>query len=120
MTQNGSINLQQYDFRLLYSRRENDRVVARIVAELDGVIKAKIEPDQDGKDQTEAFKALRKGVEVELERILTSVPVALAGIEASEVTAGPSRLPSRSGVGVLPADAPPAYGSADVKGSAKR
>jgi len=60
ITNNGKISLQNYVFRLLFSRRDNDRLVARIVAELDGVIRAKVEPDEDGNDQAEAFDALRK------------------------------------------------------------
>jgi len=97
----------------LYSRKENDRIVARIVAEKDGVIKAKAEPESDGKDQAEAFKALRKDIEVKLEHILANVPTAEPGIMDA---AGPSRVP-RAGTRTLPPDAPPAYGSGDVKSS---
>ncbi|KAK3063261.1 hypothetical protein LTR53_018986, partial [Teratosphaeriaceae sp. CCFEE 6253] len=59
ITNNGQKYLLDHKFRLLFSRRDDDRFVARIVAELDGVIKAKVEPDGDGKDQAEAFLALR-------------------------------------------------------------
>lgn len=73
-TQNGIIELD--DFKMLYSRRgeNDDRIIARLVAIKDGIIKAKIEPQGDGKDQPEAFRAFRRGVEVQLERILRSVP----------------------------------------------
>ncbi|KAI7297349.1 hypothetical protein KC315_g18500 [Hortaea werneckii] len=44
LTQNGQISLSDHELLLLYARRENDRLVARIVAKKDGVIHAKIEP----------------------------------------------------------------------------
>lgn len=108
MTNNGQLDLQDHNFRLLYSRRENDRVVARIVARKEGVIEAKVEPDADGKDQPEAFRALRKHVEVKLEHILQNVP--------GEGSATQGVADSRG----MPADAPPAYGTGDpVKGLVK-
>ncbi|KAI6824118.1 hypothetical protein KC340_g10788 [Hortaea werneckii] len=65
--------------------RDNDRLVARIVAKKDGVIHAKIEPGNDGKDQKEAFRALKRHVEMELDVILDQVPGANAA--ASKVAA---------------------------------
>lgn len=59
---------------LPYARRENERLIARIVAKKDGVIHAKIEPVSDGKDQKEAFRALKRHVEMELDAILDHVP----------------------------------------------
>ncbi|KAI7558015.1 hypothetical protein KC316_g13366 [Hortaea werneckii] len=44
LTQNGQIILSDHELVLLYARRENDRLIARIVAKKDGVINAKIEP----------------------------------------------------------------------------
>ncbi len=60
----------------MYSRRESneERMVCRIVAIKDGVIKAKIEPEADGADQREAFLALRRYVETALDRILQTIP----------------------------------------------
>ena len=108
-------------------------MVARVVAEREGVIKAQIEPAMDAKDQAEAFKALRRHVELQLDRILRNVPGA-SGPEKSEgAVAGPSRSASGS-VGAaspvllgsprspttempssrkaVPQEAPPAYGRA--------
>ena len=104
MSENGKIDIEEHDFRLLYSRRENneDRIIARIVAIKEGVIRAKIEPTTDGANQTEAFKAFRRDIEVQLDRILQTIPsgsspgLKPSGIESSK----------RSG-----ADAPPAYSS---------
>ncbi|KAK5173827.1 uncharacterized protein LTR77_002508 [Saxophila tyrrhenica] len=105
LTQNGRLlNLEQHDFRLLYSRRENDRLVARIVAEREGIIKAQIEPHEDGKDQAEAFKALRRHVELALDKYLKDVPgasnlpatgsqTAIAGPSARSPTSRPARPP---------------------------
>lgn len=139
LSQNGSIDLESHEVRLLYSRRENDRTVARIVAERDGVVKAQVAPRDDGKDQAEAFKALRKHVEMCLDRILQEVPGAISHGKADlGFGPGPSRAPaispaalSVSPTGVtpgqsienrerlesqgrvaLPMDAPPAYGKA--------
>jgi len=110
ITNNGQIDLYDYNFRLLYSRKDNDRIVARIVAEKDGVIKAKVEPQGDGEDQAEAFKALRKDVEVKLEEILASVPATMPA------TAGSSRTPTSNARAVSSrADLPPAYNPSDFK-----
>lgn len=82
-------------------------MVARIVAEKDGRIQAKIEPVGDGKDQKEAFRALKRHIEMLLDRILQDVP---SDGEAIASAAGPSRAQAKS----TPVEAPPAYGS-DVK-----
>ena len=105
-TQNGIIDLDDHDFKLLYSRRgeNNERVVARLVAIKDGIIKAKIEPQADGENQAEAFKAFRKDVEVQLEQILQSVPSG-----SSSTATGSSGVTS-----LVPADAPPAYSNSGV------
>jgi hypothetical protein len=100
-TQNGAINLDDHDFRIVYSRRgENeDRIVARLVAIKDGVMQTKIEPRADGKDQAEALKALRKDVEIKLDQILESIPDSSSSIVgASSNAASP-----------VSAHAPPAY-----------
>ncbi|KAK5135463.1 hypothetical protein LTR08_005251 [Meristemomyces frigidus] len=115
MTNNGQLELQGYKFNLLYSRRENERVVARIVAERDGIIHAKIEPVADGKDQKEAFRALKRHVEMRLDDILQEVP---SGTAAAKMIAGSSRVPA-AGARSVPVDAPPAYG-ADVKTSSRK
>ncbi|KAI7207873.1 hypothetical protein KC333_g9330 [Hortaea werneckii] len=78
LTQNGQISLADHELLLLYARRENDRLIARIVAKKDGVIHAKIEPANDGNDQKEAFRALKRHVEMELDVILNHVPGANA------------------------------------------
>ena len=98
------MSLEDHDFKLLYSRRESnqERLVARIVAVKDGVIKAKVEPEVDGADQREAFLALKKHVEVALDRILQAVP------SGSSDTG-----PSRQGQSVT-TEAPPAYSSDSV------
>lgn len=105
-TQNGIIDLDDPDFKLLYSRRgeNNERVVARLVAIKDGIIKAKIEPQADGENQAEAFRAFRKDVEVQLEQILQSVPGG-----SSSTAPGSSDVTSP-----VPVDAPPAYSGGDV------
>ena len=70
----------------------------------DGVIRAKIEPALDGTDQKEAFYALRKDIEVKLDRILQSVPV---GSSSTGV--------ARSGnSGISSNEEPPAYSSGGV------
>ncbi|KAK3640132.1 hypothetical protein LTR56_005544 [Elasticomyces elasticus] len=113
ITNNGHINLQKYTFRLLFARREDDRLVARIVAELDGIIRAKIEPDADGKDQAEAFNALRRDVETKLEKILRAVP---SEGNFEDVVAGPSqRGPMGRGKPIPSMDFPPSYEGEDVK-----
>jgi hypothetical protein len=148
ITRNGALDLSGYDFRLLYSRRENDRVVARIVAEKEGIIAAKVEPETDGETQLQAFRALRKDVEIKLDRILEEVPssgeavAVLEGGAAGEPSklrrAAPPAIPHairddeedlltgrrgsverRQGVAV-PVDAPPAYYGSDVKVSGKK
>ena len=137
LSQNGSIDLNNIEVRLLYSRRENDRMVARIVAEREGIVKAQIAPRDDGKDQAEAFRALKRHVEMSLDRILQEVPGAMPGGK-SEAGVGPSRgsvavsaqtptsparreAPGRMvesrgsqerSAPTVPLDAPPAYGKA--------
>ncbi|KAI6867146.1 hypothetical protein KC338_g4505 [Hortaea werneckii] len=44
LTQNGQVSLSDHELVLPYARRENERLIARIVAKKDGVIHAKIEP----------------------------------------------------------------------------
>lgn len=110
-TSNGLRNLDDHDFQLLYARRatgnSKDRMIARIVAVKDGVIRAKIEPEEDGEDQLQAFSALRKDIEVKLDRILMTVPEQLhdAGEAGASVSNGVSRARS---------DAPPAYTGPEV------
>ena len=115
-TDNGLVDLSDHDFKLMYSPREgkDDRIVARIVAIKAGVIKAKVEPDADGQDQTEAFKVLRKDVEVKLDRILSMVPDGSRNAEAE--------ASSTAAVRSARVEAPPAYsggatGVADRKGT---
>ncbi|RMX92101.1 hypothetical protein D0867_14708 [Hortaea werneckii] len=91
LTQNGQISLSDHELLLLYARRESDRLVARIVAKKDGVIHAKIEPVNDGNDQKEAFRALKRHVEMELDVILNHVPGASAA--ASNNAAAPNASP---------------------------
>ena len=109
-------------------------MVARIVAEQEGVVKAQVAARDDGKDQNEAFVALRKHVERSIDSILKDVPG--ASYNGGKEDVGPSSSkgnqeggiaspvsPRRSGSGALqrspvqglnplPADAPPAYGKA--------
>ena len=123
-----------HDVRILYSRRDDDRLVARIVAEYGGIVKAQVAARDGGKDQNEAFKALRKHVERCLDSILKDVPGSSYDGNHKDDGAGPSRRPMESGIvsptsprrtdsGVLqrppshgisqvPVDAPPAYGKA--------
>lgn len=117
MSENGKIDLEEHDFRLLYSRREGneDRIIARIVAIKDNVIRAKIEPIADGEDQTEAFKAFKRDVEVQLDRILQKIPNGSEGLESPGSAAAAT---SSSGRG--PADAPPAYSSAGAGGGDRK
>lgn len=142
MSQNGGIDLNDHAFRLLYSRRESDRLVARIVAEKEGIVKAQVEPESDGKNQAEAFLALRKHIEIQLDHILRDVPGAASIQQYSDFddrkqVAGPSRstsgcaarspptsptretarpialdVRSSSSQNVTQMDAPPAYGKA--------
>ena len=102
---NGSIDFGEHDFQVLYSRRNNDRIAASLVAIKDGVIRAKIDPGLDGKTQAEAFMAFRKDVEMRLDRILKSVPSSIPA------EAAPSRASSstQAPLSPLPADQPPAY-----------
>lgn len=126
ITQNGKHDLRDHSFRLLFSRRDNDRMVARILAEKNGVIDVKVEPEMDGKDYWEAFKALRKDVEVQLERILVDVsndgPTPASSRVASPTSTRASsviRFPvpgNRNGQARLPIEAPPAYGIGDPRG----
>lgn len=113
LTQNGQIGLSDHELVLLYARRENDRLIARIVAKKDGVIHAKIEPTSDGNDQKEAFRALKRHVEMELDVILNHVPGARAAASnnvtasdasleaASNQSTGPSKSVSLQGWGSL-------------------
>ncbi|GAB1743059.1 hypothetical protein NU219Hw_g8754t1 [Hortaea werneckii] len=113
LTQNGQIGLSDHELVLLYARRENDRLIARIVAKKDGVIHAKIEPTSDGNDQKEAFRALKRHVEMELDVILNHVPGASAAASnnvtasdasleaASSESTGPSKSVSLQGWGSL-------------------
>lgn len=144
ITRNGQLDLRDYDFRLLYSRRETDSIVARIVAEKNGVIAAKVEPDGDGKDHAQAFRALKKDVEIKLDRILSEIPSGEEAAKVLEVGVGPSlRLSEPRTSAISPGaalspepsspsplfsntlrkpvpvliDAPPAYTSPDVKGA---
>lgn len=105
MSNNGVSNLEDHDFKLLYSRREHnqERFVARIVAVKDGVIRAKLEPGDDGEDHFNAFMKLKKDVEIKLDRLLQSIPT----------SPGDAGAPSPATVGAS-ADAPPAYGSTAV------
>ncbi|KAI7492965.1 hypothetical protein KC367_g8897 [Hortaea werneckii] len=96
LTQNGQIGLSDHELVLLYARRDNDRLVARIVAKKDGVIHAKIEPGNDGKDQKEAFRALKRHVEMELDVILDQVPGANAAasrVAACDASGGAANRP---------------------------
>lgn len=140
ITRNGQLDLRDYDFRLLYSRRETDRIMARIVAEKNGIIAAKIEPDGDGKDYAQAFKALKRDIEIKLDRIIREIPSGEEVAKALEVQPSrrltqpppspmspvpplspdpPSLSPSLSRPLRRPVsdliDAPPAYGSPDGK-----
>jgi hypothetical protein len=110
-TSNGLTNLDDHDFKLMYSRRgeNDDRIIARIVAIKDGAITAKIEPELDGADQVEAFKVFKKDVEVKLDRVLMSIPDHGSSVSAS--IAGPSRA---NAGGAEEDDDLPAYTSADV------
>jgi hypothetical protein len=111
-TSNGLTNLDEHDFKLMYSRRgeNDDRIIARIVAIKDGAITAKIEPELDGADQVEAFKVLKKDVEVKLDRVLMSIPHQGPSVSAS--AAGPSR--ANAVEAEEDDDDLPAYTSADV------
>lgn len=102
-TNNGSIDLKDHEFKLFYSRRQDDqdRIVARLVATKHGIITAKIEPEADGEDQRTAFLALKIHIEVKLDQILQSVP------DTSSAAAGPSTRRTSMRV-----DAPPQYRSA--------
>ena len=136
LSQNGAIDLNNHEFRLLYSRRGNDRLVARIVAEQEGIVKAQIEPAADGKDQAQAFVALRRHIEMRLDEVLSEVPGASTS-KATRYTDEEDDMPRRQSIGrttsgvsqpgspirlvssaqdhvqiQAPNDAPPAYGKA--------
>ena len=106
-------------------------MVARIVAETEGIVKAQIAPREDGKDQAEAFKALKRHIERHLDQILQDVPGAMpsgkadlapgAGSSKSAPVTSPVATPMSparegrlepQGRVALPMDAPPAYGKA--------
>lgn len=91
--------------RLMYSRRESndERIIARLVAMQNGKITAKIEPESDGSDNREAFLALKKDVEVRLDRVLQGVPSG-----------------SNSAATATPSDAPPAYGGPAAVGEGSK
>jgi hypothetical protein len=114
----------------LSSKEEPDdgtRLLATLVAiDEKGVITTKIEPEGDGRNVAEAFRAFKRDVEIQLERLLRSVPTAVAGgglpktatTTTTSVAGGGERERPRSfaaavdRVGIV-VDAPPAYG--DVK-----
>lgn len=96
ISDNGHINLDAASFKLLYTRRENGRMVATVCAMNDMAVVAKIDPDCDGANQVEAFKALRQFVEVRLYQVLKAVPGGSGPVSAV------ASLPLR-------ADQPPAY-----------
>lgn len=73
------------------------------MAEKDGVIKTKIEPSADGRDQAEAFNALRRDIEIRLDRILCEVPgdsSAASGITSPSSPTSQSSAPRRCGSSV--------------------
>ncbi|WPH01279.1 Hypothetical protein R9X50_00411700 [Acrodontium crateriforme] len=126
ISNNGEFDLRDHNFALLYSRRENDRLVARIVAEKNGVVTAKIDGEGDGKDHNEAFKVLRKHVETKLDKLLEEVPPPTAATVTGSKAPSSPPPPVRSSTGSanqvreppaggIPVDAPPAYGTGDVK-----
>jgi hypothetical protein len=87
-----------------------------------GVITVKVEPEADGRNVAEAFRAFKRDVEVKLERLLRDVPSAMAG---GGPTTGGKRSVERERErpraataaversSVVNLEAPPAYG--DVK-----
>ena len=101
LSHNGVIDLNNHEFRLLYSRRGNDRLVARIVAEQEGIVKAQIEPAADGKDQAQAFVALRRHIEMQLDEVLREVPGASTG-KATRYRDEDDDMPRRQSVGRTP------------------
>ena len=115
VSNNGATKLDNYEFKLLYARKPNDRVVATLVAIKAGVIESKIEPPKDGKDSLEAWREFKKHVEGRLHELLETVPDAA-------MMAGPSNfrdgLVGESGV----VDLPPSYENAATKavGDGKR
>nr|POF15179.1 hypothetical protein CFP56_42067 [Quercus suber] len=82
LSNNAIRDLKDHQFALLYSRRPDapDRVVARIVASKDGVIRAKAEATRgpgwegSGRDHDEAFQVLKRYVEARLDEILQALP----------------------------------------------
>ncbi|KXT07111.1 hypothetical protein AC578_2338 [Pseudocercospora eumusae] len=102
ISNNGKKALENHDFKLLFSRKPNDRMVATLVAMKMGVIEAKIEPALDGKDQADAFRSFKKHVELRLNELLETIPDA-----ATAPAAGPSVM-SAAAKAAVP-DLPPAY-----------
>ncbi|KAK4504736.1 hypothetical protein PRZ48_002698 [Zasmidium cellare] len=117
VSNNGATKLDNYEFKLLYARKPNDRVVATLVAIKAGVIESKIEPPKDGKDSLEAWREFKKHVEGRLHELLETVPDAA-------MMAGPSNF--RDGLVVqsppVAADLPPSYENAATRrvGDGKR
>ena len=109
VSNNGQTRLDNYEFKLLYARKPNDRVVATLVAIKGGVIESKIEPPKDGKDSLEAWREFKKHVEGRLHELLETVPDAA-------MMAGPSNF--RDGIVRESAvvDLPPSYENAATKG----
>lgn len=71
------------------------------------MIRAKIEPEADGEDQLQAFTALRKDVEMKLDRILMAVPEQLHDV-------GGASASKSNGATHTGSDAPPAYTGPEV------
>lgn len=61
----------------MYSRRDNNRIAASLIAAREGVIEAKIESQDDGKNEAEAFQALRTEIEKRMDQLLQDVPSVL-------------------------------------------
>jgi hypothetical protein len=95
---------------------DGSRLVATLVAvDPQGIIRAKIEPEHDGRDVGEAFRAFKRDVEVKLEVLLRDVPDGLGLGQAA--TAGRA---SGSPVEAVTASVgregpPPAYGDCKVQ-----
>ncbi|KAM0695486.1 hypothetical protein Q7P36_005845 [Cladosporium allicinum] len=167
LTSNGTLNLENHDIKLFFSRRhlspsqlqnpqpnspphshssnktpspwrslvnpssaedepdDGTRLLATLVAiDEKGVITVKVEPEADGRNVAEAFRAFKRDVEVKLERLLRDVPSAMAG--GGPTTGGkrsverererPRAATAAAAVersSVVNLEAPPAYG--DVK-----
>lgn len=73
------------------------------MAEKEGIIKTKIEPAADGRDQAEAFNALRRDIEMRLDRILCDVPGENASpplqkkVDTPSSPSAPAQAPRRCG-----------------------